>query len=462
MSPLSGQGPSTAPAMEHEEPAGKPAGGNSPEETATRWLDGDVPKEDDAKEAPARGVDSPPKAGSHGTRRGQPESGAGKHEGSASAAPAEQCPRTTSARDSGPHPWDDFFNAPVQQEDDGEKADDGLAKERSAPHDRHSYDRRGRVEWRPGAANGACPLDDERISHCLGRILRYHTERYGLQSDAEGFVPIAALLSDVPDFEGVTEADIRRVVQGSAGPRGPRFEVRDADEADQGSQIRARYKHPQDGYRQSGPPGGFYGRGGWGKGRMYGPPPWFSEAAYGGRQPFPRGPRQRPGFSRPPPPQDGEEEEEEEEGEAEREGAEPRVKQEAAAASKPASGKEPGTSSQPVEARGSVAKEVAAAATGEAAAARSCGAGEAAQGAGAAPSSDSAVSTTASSPQQDGEVWERYVEPDSQRAWFWNEATEEMFYADDEESGWQSFFNAEDKPWWWHEATGRFFYEEES
>lgn len=59
------------------------------------------------------------------------------------------------------------------------------------------------------------------------------------------------------------------------------------------------------------------------------------------------------------------------------------------------------------------------------------------------------------------EEWERYVEPQTQRVWFWREETQEVFYADDPASGWEGYFDAEGKPWWFHAESGRFFFEEE-
>lgn len=61
------------------------------------------------------------------------------------------------------------------------------------------------------------------------------------------------------------------------------------------------------------------------------------------------------------------------------------------------------------------------------------------------------------------EEWERYVEPGTNRAWFWNEGTEEIFFEDDAaESGWERFVNSEGRTWWYHEVTERFFFEAEA
>lgn len=68
-------------------------------------------------------------------------------------------------------------------------------------------------------------------------------------------------------------------------------------------------------------------------------------------------------------------------------------------------------------------------------------------------------------PGEDGppeaEEWERYVEPKTERVWFWHEATQELFYADDRTSGWEGYFDSEGKPWWYHAASERYFFEDE-
>lgn len=60
----------------------------------------------------------------------------------------------------------------------------------------------------------------------------------------------------------------------------------------------------------------------------------------------------------------------------------------------------------------------------------------------------------------EGEAWERFLDNDSQRVWFWNESSQEAFFADDEASGWQQFQDPGGQTWWWHEASNRFFFEQ--
>jgi len=56
-------------------------------------------------------------------------------------------------------------------------------------------------------------------------------------------------------------------------------------------------------------------------------------------------------------------------------------------------------------------------------------------------------------------AWKRYLEPGSNRLWFMNDPTQEVFYADDLESGWERYLDSHGKPWWEHQASGRHFYE---
>ena len=88
-------------------------------------------------------------------------------------------------------------------------------------------------------------LDIERVSHVLGRTLRYHAEHLGLHPDRDGFVVVAELLH-MPELENLTVTDIQRVVATSVGSRGMRFEIRDHG-GDIGMEIRALYKHDSPG-----------------------------------------------------------------------------------------------------------------------------------------------------------------------------------------------------------------------
>lgn len=58
------------------------------------------------------------------------------------------------------------------------------------------------------------------------------------------------------------------------------------------------------------------------------------------------------------------------------------------------------------------------------------------------------------------EVWERYMQPTTERIWFWNPSSEEAFFANaSSDFGWECLKNSSGALWWWQESTGRFFYE---
>jgi len=80
-----------------------------------------------------------------------------------------------------------------------------------------------------------------------------------------------------------------------------------------------------------------------------------------------------------------------------------------------------------------------------------------------AASDGAAVASTAAVTADDATdlAWELYHEPGTDRAWFWNAKTDEVFYADDETSGWEQYHDPKGRPWWYHEVSGRFFFEEE-
>ncbi|CAK0899643.1 unnamed protein product [Prorocentrum cordatum] len=294
------------------------------------------------------------------------------------------------------HAWDAFFDArPAAADEAPEDEADQLRGGDLAPSS-------------PGARRGADPAgppDDERISHSLGRILRYHVADYGLKVDPDGFVQVTDLLASCLEFEGASEGCLRRVAETSTGTRGRRFEVR--EDAEGGSMVRATYKHPKEGPR--------------GRGGPRRDPHEPSRRGDGFRR---RGPRM--GFSQGAPYDDRGD-------------------------SAEAGGQEDGAGAAVSSAsRGDEAQESRGAACG-----------------GNAPSTASASASTApgaegevqsEAPKQ--EVWERYYEPDSQRAWFWNVDTEEVFYADDPLSGWERFEDEGGNPWWWREADARFFIEE--
>jgi hypothetical protein len=254
--------------------------------------------------------------------------------------------------------------------------------------------------------------DDERVSHCLVRVLRYNTDRYGLQPDLDGFVLVSELLSSCPeDFAGVDEEDLRRVTQTSVSSRGPRFELREAAESDVGgTEIRTLYKHPKDGYRH---------RGAWRRDRDPSTIWVQGRDHHGGSASSRSGPRQ--GFSRGP------------------------VSKEVDPLHEGIEALKPSAASSAREPQIALEQH--------------------------APSSASASTVDSSriaqvdpaqaeESQPTQEVWERYYEPGTQRAWFWNVDTEEVFYADDPDSGWERFEDEEGNPWWWNDEFSRFFIEE--
>eukprot|EP00931_Biecheleriopsis_adriatica_P095099 TRINITY_DN6872_c0_g1_i1.p1 TRINITY_DN6872_c0_g1~~TRINITY_DN6872_c0_g1_i1.p1 ORF type:complete len:263 (+),score=73.72 TRINITY_DN6872_c0_g1_i1:117-905(+) len=59
--------------------------------------------------------------------------------------------------------------------------------------------------------------------------------------------------------------------------------------------------------------------------------------------------------------------------------------------------------------------------------------------------------------------WVKYKDPNSSRIWYWNEHSEECFFAESAgASGWQAFKQEEQvdaKLWWWHEETLRLFFD---
>ena len=63
-------------------------------------------------------------------------------------------------------------------------------------------------------------------------------------------------------------------------------------------------------------------------------------------------------------------------------------------------------------------------------------------------------------PKPTGEKWEKFFQQGTNRAWYWCPATEEHFFADDENSGWEKFKNVRGNiTAWGHAANERFFFE---
>lgn len=331
------------------------------------------------------------------------------------------------------HPWDAFYNAPQAESVDHlslEDAKDAIVK--AAGYDAGGegsglansgnahLERFGLVSgdsWRniPGPDG---KIHDERVSHLMCRVLRYHIETLGLAVDEEGYVNVSDLLAGMPELHNTTEEDVRRVVKDSVGPKGSRFELREG-QAETGLQVRATYKHPKDGRRLFGERR-FRHRGNWGimapwvSGRWNGP-----QGAYGGNPPY----YQRPGFSRPPGHADFDDRDQNLLDSASRQLALEQARQ--------------GGDRNKVK-----GKE------------RINGSSLPTDGLHECPAESAAAATTRQ------ERWERYLEPETHCAWFWNEATDEVFYADDPASGWERYEDSEGRPWWWNEARGCFFFEE--
>eukprot|EP00927_Polykrikos_kofoidii_P028474 TRINITY_DN24858_c0_g1_i1.p1 TRINITY_DN24858_c0_g1~~TRINITY_DN24858_c0_g1_i1.p1 ORF type:complete len:526 (-),score=93.24 TRINITY_DN24858_c0_g1_i1:139-1635(-) len=341
--------------------------------------------------------------------------------------------------------------------------------------------------------------EDERISHMLAKILRYHVAGCGLQEDADGYVLVADLLQ-LPEFEGVTEDVIRRVSSSSVGMRGQRFDLRseailaDDDEKDGGEgdnletrasqlAIRALYRHSQVEYSRRHRPGFGYGygrRGGCGhivngrdrdhdlEGGTSGRVGAFDDShrqqpPLADRRPFmpygSGGMRPNTGFSRTV------------------------EKLEDATLAAKDGGNKAGSASGAV---GCNKKQLPAAKSqfGDGRTlrvrddddSRSSGEHVASQTAcGGAVAGSNRADCSATNEEDDvrphatddpseaaDEMWEMFHEPQTQRAWFWNEPTGEFFYADDTESGWERFTTGEGLPWWWHEESGRHFLEEDA
>ncbi|CAE8734969.1 unnamed protein product, partial [Polarella glacialis] len=291
---------------------------------------------------------------------------------------------------------------------------------------------------------GDFPLD-ERISHCLGRILRYRAGEYRLQPDKDGFVPVSELLA-LPELRGGTLEDVRRVASESVGSRGQRFEIQDTLDPATGStatEVRARYRHDKESCpgRFDGGRNGFSGDRGFGR-------RGDAQRGFGRGGAVSRG----YGFSRPLD-----------------EGEEPTM--EASSGSKPASTKPASPTLFKMSPRSSckegdrfdIEDQFAALGPGRGGVLAGAAVLEAEEGKSPktlGASSAASASTVDSTSALQEEVWERFLEPGTGRVWFWNEATEEVLREDDPEPGWQQFFTDSGQRWWCHEDSGRYFLED--
>jgi len=287
------------------------------------------------------------------------------------------------------------------------------------------------------------PMNEERISHVLARTLRYHLGEHGLQADGDGFIAVQDILEVLhEELPGVTEDRIRRVAETSMGSRGKRFDVRRL-EVENGSswEIRALYRHPPEGYlrrerherrERRMRDRDVYGRTG-------GPPPqplhghWNGRFAGRGGADEPR----RAGFSDPLP----YDQEEEDAPPASRPPAAHRVPSGRGVVA-PATSGNPAVQAAPAEAEKPQIEDAADAEQQE---------------------STEAGDLESEAPRAC--VWERYTEPETNRVWFWNASTEEVFFADETDSGWMALPGTGDdagRVIWFHAATGNAFFEDEA
>jgi len=261
-------------------------------------------------------------------------------------------------------------------------------------------------------------LDIERVSHVLGRTLRYHAEHLGLHPDRDGFVVVAELLH-MPELENLTVTDIQRVVATSVGSRGMRFEIRDHG-GDIGMEIRALYKHDSPG-RSVLESGGFsrgdsLSRGNTRRSGLHRDD--SARTSRNGKLSWP--PVVAPG-KRPP--------------------ATLFIRKTSDDNSMQA--RVPRSSSITREDLGTKEEEEPPPAPP----------GCPAPGAALPPPPPLRTEPPRS------EVWERFTDKDG-REWFWNECSQEHFFADDSASGWTQFLAGSGILWWWRSSDGRFFFEE--
>lgn len=333
--------------------------------------------------------------------------------------------------------WDSYFDATPQAPEhlSLEDANDAMVEAMEEPSaevcqaERPNGDSTALVlpggdTWRnlPGP-DGKIP--DERVSHLMCRVLRYHTESVGLAADEEGWVSVSDLLRKMPELENNTVEDVRRVVQDSVGPKGARFELREApretgmetgsvdaevESESAGLQIRATYRHPKDGRRLHGERRAFRHRGHYGQ-----LAPWGGNGRSGFSQisdTYDAWDGYKVGETGDIPPR-----------------LEPAPRQLALCQGGERSDHHNGNNSW--------------------------------YGASAAGTTNGSAVESAAEPRSMQDRWERYIDPETNATWFWHEATDEVFYADDEKSGWEMFEDSEGRPWWWHEATSRYFFEEQ-
>jgi len=353
-------------------------------------------------------------------------------------------PKTKAADPPTGHEWDDFFNAPRLREEPMTRGGSGqeVPERRQGTRmrdERRSHDRllfsngSGRRE-RHGDARGP---DDDRISHFLAAWLRYHM----VEAEAnEGWISMSQVLAE-PELQGATEEDVKRVALYSRSRLGRRFELREVETPAGKTEfdVRATYKHVD-----SEPRTYRMGR----RGRRANYADFDSRPRDDG---YPR----CSGFSSSPTE------------------AKDQVKSfeeaEAAEAEEPQSAAPRHFNLSPraseKQERYDIEEEFAAFPAGNGRTEQAhvdlddVPLKEASKN-GATPMASDASASTASTASTQEEVWQRWLEPDSFRVWFWNPSTEEVLWADDLEDGWEMFFTEEGQRWFWQESSGRYFFEE--
>ncbi|CAJ1393663.1 unnamed protein product [Effrenium voratum] len=197
--------------------------------TRSRWLDGTAKtgKELDKEQVPVKAKPQVP---------GQ--LGSDAWEGKTLA---EKSPDKTRDEGAGDDAWADFFNAPRQRE--------AREEPQRGARERPGFDREvffGQQRFDRGPRRRGFGVDDEALSHCMARLLRY-PEKHGVDVDEEGFVEMLLLLEH-PDLRGAQLQHVRRVAIESTSRMGKRFEMRELQSEDGKvvELVRATYFHMED------------------------------------------------------------------------------------------------------------------------------------------------------------------------------------------------------------------------
>ncbi|CAJ1352449.1 unnamed protein product [Effrenium voratum] len=125
---------------------------------------------------------------------------------------AEKSPDKTRDEGAGDDAWADFFNAPRQRE--------AREEPQRGARERPGFDREvffGQQRFDRGPRRRGFGVDDEALSHCMARLLRY-PEKHGVDVDEEGFVEMLLLLEH-PDLRGAQLQHVRRVAIESTSRR---------------------------------------------------------------------------------------------------------------------------------------------------------------------------------------------------------------------------------------------------